>query len=52
MYAVTYNALQLLIAALTRSSHEGLRRITSADMNTQDAYIYFFSNLKVGAAIC
>ena len=24
-----------------------LKRITSADMNTQDAYIYFFSNLKL-----
>lgn len=27
--------------------HTCLKRITSADMNTQDAYIYFFSNLKL-----
>jgi UDP-N-acetylglucosamine enolpyruvyl transferase len=27
--------------------HACLKRITSADMNTQDAYIYFFSNLKL-----
>ena len=36
-----------IMSIIDKHLHTCLKRITSADMNTQDAYIYFFSNLKL-----
>ena len=45
--ALANNDGNAIMKLIDEQLHTCLRRITSADMNTQDAYIYFFSNLKL-----